>query len=187
MKILLHACCAGCAIYTFEALEKKFDHITGFFFNPNIHPYAEFNNRRAALEEYAAKYKKEIAFCEYAPRDFFHEINYKEAKGERCPICWRMRLRRAANFAKENGYDSFTSTLLISPYQDHMLIKVIGEEISKEMGVTFYYEDFRPGFKESQVALKKDALYSQKYCGCIYSEIERYEAKGRKTEIEAPK
>jgi len=179
LKILLHTCCAGCAIYTIKTLEKKFDRVTGFFFNPNIHSYTEFKSRRQALERYALKYDKEIIFAEYHPQEFFHEINYKENKGERCPICWRIRLHKAAVFAKDNGYDSFTTTLLISPYQEHFVVKTIGEDISKEVGLPFYYEDFRIGFNESLDTLKKEELYSQKYCGCIYSEKERYENKER--------
>jgi len=185
MKVLLHTCCAGCAIYTFRALEKKFDRVTGLFFNPNIHPYSEFHNRREALRQFSEKYNKEAAFPEYRPEVFFHEINYKETKGQRCPICWRLRLKEAANFAKDNGYDAFTTTLLISPYQDHSIIKMIGEDLSKETGVSFYYEDLRAGFRDSQDRLKAEGLYSQKYCGCLYSEKERYERKGDKAKQKA--
>jgi len=187
MKILLHACCAGCTIYTFKILEEKFNEVRGFFFNPNIHPYTEFKRREDALKKYADKQKKEIVFRECRPEIFFHEINYKETKGERCPVCWHLRLSKTAEFAKENGYDSFTTTLLISPYQDHLLIKMIGEEVSKEAGIPFYYEDFRIGFRDSQQSLKSEGLYSQKYCGCVYSEKERYEekTKDRKQKIAA--
>lgn len=177
MKILLHTCCAGCAIYTFRVLESKFNQVTGFFFNPNIHPYKEFKSRQEAVKKYADKYGKKMEFREYTPERFFHEVNYKEMHGERCPICWRMRLTEAAAFAKEKGYDSFTTTLLISPYQNHDIVKLIGEEISKEAGIPFYYEDFRPGFNESLGALKAEGLYSQKYCGCLYSEKEKHEKK----------
>ena len=173
MKILLHTCCAGCAIYTFGTLEKKFDKVTGFFFNPNIHPAQEFKHRKDSIQKYAKKHNKEIIFEEYDPKAFFHEVNYKEAHGERCPICWRLRLKKTAELAKARGYDSFTTTLLISPYQDHLVIKAICEGLSKEVDIPFYYEDFRVGFKGSQKALETERLYKQKYCGCIYSEMER--------------
>jgi len=170
MKILLHVCCAGCAIYTIETLEKKFDKVLGLFFNPNIHPRSEFKKRQEALKIYAGKHEKEIVFGDYRPEEFFREVNYKEGDPERCPICWRMRLERSAEFALSGGFDAFTTTLLISPYQDHFCVKEIGEEIAKETGVPFYYEDFRTGFSCSQRFLKSEKLYSQKYCGCIYSE-----------------
>jgi hypothetical protein len=175
VKILLHTCCAGCTIYSFEELEKKFERVAGFFFNPNIHPYREFKDRRTALENYSSRHNKEIIFRDYEPQLFFHEINYKEQKGQRCPACWRLRLLETARFAKENTFDYFTTTLLISPYQDHVLIKTIGEHLAGELDIHFYYEDFRSGFRESQEALREEGLYSQKYCGCIYSEKERFE------------
>ena len=186
MKILFHACCAGCAIYVFETLEKKFAKVTGLFFNPNIHPYTEFKNRQDALKEYTDKYKKKVIFQTYNPQIFFHEINYKETTTERCPICWHLRLNRAANFAKEHGYDSFTTSLLISPYQEHCLVKTVGEDVSKRIGIPFYYEDFRVGFEKSLKILKQEKLYSQKYCGCIYSEKERHEKKGNKNLLKKP-
>jgi len=175
MKVLVHTCCAGCAIYTINTLEHKLGRVTGFFSNPNIHPYTEYQKREKALKSFASKHKKEIVFDDYAPEGFFQEINYKETKGERCPICWKMRLKRAAEFAKANSYNAFTTTLLISPYQEHFVVKIIGEEVAKETEVPFYYEDFRTGFRDSQQSLKKEGLYSQKYCGCIYSERERFE------------
>jgi predicted adenine nucleotide alpha hydrolase (AANH) superfamily ATPase len=92
---------------------------------------------------------------------------------ERCPLCWELRLSETANFAKSNGFDAFTTTLLISPYQDHKKVKEIGEKIAAEKGIQFYYQDFRPGFRDGQEQAKKENLYRQKYCGCVFSELER--------------
>jgi predicted adenine nucleotide alpha hydrolase (AANH) superfamily ATPase len=95
-------------------------------------------------------------------------------EGDRCGDCFRMRLEKTAAVAKEEGFDSFTTTLLISPYQKHELLKEMGEQIAEEQGIEFHYEDFRPGFRESHRLSRELDIYHQKYCGCIYSEWERY-------------
>ena len=89
-------------------------------------------------------------------------------------LCWELRLKKTALFAKDNGYSFFSSTLLVSPYQDQDALKKIGEKIAVESGVAFYYEDFRPGFRKAHEDAKAQGFYCQKYCGCIYSEIERF-------------
>jgi hypothetical protein len=97
----------------------------------------------------------------------------KEDSKERCSLCWTLRLKKTAKLAKERGFESFSTTLLVSPYQDQELLKKIGNEIAKEEGIEFYYEDFRPGFKKAHEEARIKGIYCQKYCGCIYSEIER--------------
>ena len=181
MKLLLHICCGPCALYPIkELLNKKFDKVTGFFYNPNIHPPSEYKRRRDALLEAVSKTEFEIIYPEYRMEEYFRKIFLDEGRGqaclsptERCSLCWELRLSETANFAKGNGFDAFATTLLISPYQDHEKIKRIGEKIAGEKGVQFYYQDFRPGFKDGQEQAKKENLYRQKYCGCVFSELER--------------
>lgn len=176
MKLLLHICCAPCGIYPFEELKKEgFAAITGFFYNPNIHPYTEYINRRSALEEYSKRYKIPVIFHKYDIENFFRRISGNEETTERCRLCWRMRLDETAAFASLNNYDIFTTTLLVSPYQDQRMIKDIGEEVSKKYNINFFYKDFTDGFRKAQYKAKEEHLYRQKYCGCIFSEKERFQ------------
>lgn len=99
------------------------------------------------------------------------------AKPERCRICYRLRLGKTAAMARERGFKAFSTTLLISPYQDHDLLKQVGEEMGAEHGVNFYYEDLRKGWSERGRLTRQYGLYRQQYCGCIYSEWERYRPK----------
>jgi len=156
-----------------ELLAKRFDNITGFFYNPNIHPPSEYKRRRDTLCETALKIGFKVVIPEYRMKDYFKRIFSKEDAPERCSICWEMRLSETASFAKTNGFDAFTTTLLISPYQDHEKIKRIGEEIANKNGIAFYYQDFRSGFRDGQEQAKRENLYRQKYCGCVFSELER--------------
>ncbi len=174
MRLLLHTCCAPCLIYPLERLTEKGFEVTGFFYNPNIHPFPEYNKRKEALAEFNKKSAIDIIYLDYSPWEFFRAINLKENKSERCAICWRLRLTKTAEFAKEKGFDCFSTTLLVSPYQDQELLRKTGEDISRVLKVIFYYEDFRPGFKKAQELAKEEGIYRQKYCGCIYSEMERF-------------
>ena len=179
MRVLLHTCCGPCLIYPHERLNNSGFHITAFFYNPNIHGFREYINRRQALEEYGKSKDIEILYPGYNPKEFFNYVNEKEFSKERCLLCWRLRLEETARIATEKKFDYFSTTLLVSPYQDQGSIKKIGVDISKKKGVDFYYEDFRPGFRQAHNKAKAQGMYCQKYCGCIYSEIERYESKGK--------
>jgi len=117
--------------------------------------------------------RTEVFYPEYRPAEFFQAINLREEAGQRCLICWSLRLEKTARLAREKGFDHFSTTLLVSPYQDHEALKAIGSSVSEEEGVAFYYEDFRPGFREAHNEARSKGIYCQKYCGCIYSEIER--------------
>jgi len=173
MKLLLHTCCAPCLIYPLEQLrEKRFD-VTGFFYNPNIHPLAEYDNRRQAVANFSGADNTEVIYPEYNPAEFFRAINQKETSPERCFICWTLRLKKTAETAKQKEFTYFSTTLLVSPYQDQEKLKKIGNDIANEAGVGFYYEDFRPGFRQAHNQAKAQGIYCQKYCGCIYSELER--------------
>jgi len=172
MKLLLHACCAPCSIQCIKDLRSEGIDFHLFWYNPNIHPYTEYAERRDSLALFAANERLDITLAdEYGLRFFLQEISQAQ---ERCEKCYRLRLERAASFAAREGFSLFSTTLLISPYQDHDAIKRIGEEAGEKYGVDFFYRDFRIFFREGQSAARAEGLYMQKYCGCIFSEEERY-------------
>ncbi len=173
MKILLHTCCAPCLIYPLKKLREEGFEASAIFYNPNIHPWAEYQRRRDAVEAWAKQENCAVAYPEYRPEEFFQAINLQEALPGRCALCWRLRLEKTAQAAKEAGCDYFSSTLLVSPYQDQEKLKQIGTEAALGAGIKFYYADFRPGFREAHTQAKAKGIYCQKYCGCIYSEIEK--------------
>lgn len=175
MNILLHICCGPCAIYCVKDLQAKGNSVEGFFYNPNIHPMAEFIKRKEAAEQVSKSLGCTVHFLsDYQFEEFFNMPASPERQ-ERCPRCWQMRLDRTADYARKNGFDGFTSTLLISPYQDHNRIRQIALNISNKYALSFVYEDFRSGFKESHQLSRAMGLYHQNYCGCLYSERERYQ------------
>jgi len=172
LKLLLHMCCGPCAVYPHQVLSKEHD-ITGLFYNPNIHPYTEYKKRMDTAKEFADKsgYKL-IEIDEYNLEEFLRNAAFRE--GQRCMMCYADRLFRTASVAKKGNFDAFTTTLLVSPFQKHDLIKKIGEEAGAKYGVEFLYKDFREGFREGVEKSKQLGLYRQQYCGCIYSERDRY-------------
>lgn len=173
MKLLLHICCAPCANLPIDVLRQEGMELTGFWFNPNIHPYTEYRSRRNCLQEYAKTIDLPLILRdEYALRPFIRSV--ADHIGSRCATCYQMRLAACAQTAKELGCDGFTSSLLISPYQNHDLIRQVGEEVARDTGVAFYYRDFRPLFRDGQERARQLGFYMQKYCGCIFSEEERY-------------
>jgi len=177
MKILLHICCANCAIYPVKTLRERGVEVTGYFFNHNIHPYQEFRRRLDTVQHYAEEVGLPLVMNDSYGLDEFL-ANVAADPASRCPYCYRSRLEEAARFAAENGFDAFSSSLLYSRYQQHEVIRTIGEELGERFGVKFLYEDFRRGWQEGIVASKALGLYRQQYCGCIYSERDRYQPKG---------
>jgi len=175
--ILLHTCCAPCLIYPLKVLQDAGFEVKGFFYNPNIHPYAEYLRRIEAFT--ALNPGIEIIYPEYLPQEYFRAVHLKEdaPSPERCVICWKLRLQKTAQAAKLTGFDYFTTSLLVSPYQDQGLLRKIGEEVASDEGVKFHYADFRPGFREAHNEAHNKGIYCQKYCGCIFSEIERFKKK----------
>ena len=171
--MLLHACCGPCATYTVRRLRDEGFDVTAYWYNPNIHPFTEHRSRLEAMKTLAIAMDLPLIVAEgYDMIDYFRAVVGHE--GQRCGDCFRMRLARTAAVAREHGFSSFTTTLLISPYQDHDLLKEVGEKVATEQGVAFHYEDFRPGFRESHQLSREYDLYRQKYCGCVYSEWERF-------------
>jgi epoxyqueuosine reductase len=172
-KVLLHVCCANCAIYPNELLREEGYEVTGFFFNPNIHPYQEYAKRRDTVVQYSEKTGLRMMYRdEYLLETFLRNVAHRET--ERCGYCYSLRLETAAREAKAGCFDAFSTSLLYSIYQNHSLIRETGERLAAEIGIPFLYEDFRPGWRKGIEVSKALGLYRQKYCGCIYSEKERF-------------
>ena len=173
MKTLLHICCAPCANQCVAVLRGEDIQVTGFWFNPNIHPFTEYRERRNCLRSFAESVNLPlIEQNDYALRPFVRAV--AEDIENRCVKCYEMRLFETARVAKEQGFDSFTSSLFISPYQNHSLMKSVAERAAETYGVEFLYRDFREVFRAGQEYAKEHCFYMQKYCGCVFSEEERY-------------
>jgi hypothetical protein len=164
-------------IYPLESLYKQKTEVTGFFYNPNICPLPEYQKRRQAIVDLSTENKCEVIYSEYLPSEFMQAVELNKEQPVRCLICWRLRLEKTAQAAKDKGFDSFSTTLLVSPYQDQEALKKIGEDIAEQAGVYFHYEDFRPGFRKAHNLAKEKGIYCQNYCGCMYSYMERCEKK----------
>lgn len=178
---MMHICCAPCLLAPLSVLRQEGIGFSGVFINPNIHPYREYMKRRTALEtlQEREREKLDIDFIGgYGLESFLGLVapgGVPVSKAERCHRCWELRLRGAAKHAREKKFDVFSSTLLASPMQNHDIIREIGETVAAEEGIGFYYRDFRGAFAEAQEKAKKMSLYRQQYCGCIFSEQERFD------------
>jgi epoxyqueuosine reductase len=173
MNILLHTCCGPCALYPLRRLRAAAHTVTGFFFNHNIHPFQEYVRRLEAAQRMADEASMALMVRDdYDLEGFLANVAAEPAK--RCSYCYASRLRAAAGAASEHGFEAFTTSLLYSRYQRHEEIRTHGEQAGREFGVTFFYEDFRSGWQEGIRLSKEMGLYRQQYCGCIYSEKERY-------------
>ncbi|MDR2144296.1 MAG: epoxyqueuosine reductase QueH [Treponema sp.] len=183
MNLLLHVCCAPCSVMCVETLKSEGIEMELYWYNPNIHPFTEYKSRRDCLAGYA----KDLGLAlvvedQYGLRDFIAGIQCRNtgphsdpfAFPGRCAFCYRLRLEKAARAAKERGIAAFSTSLLISPYQDHELIKKTAQAAAEHYGVEFLYRDFRPFFRDGQAKARAAGRYMQKYCGCVFSEEERY-------------
>ena len=179
MNILLHSCCGPCTIYPLSRLRSQNHDVTAYFNNPNIHPYKEFKRRLNTLKEFAQSERFPlISENQYGLTEFLQKVVFKEKS--RCPICYEMRLEKTAQYAAENDFDGFTTTLLYSRYQNHELLIAQCEKLATSYSLQFIYEDFRTGWQQGiDLSIEKD-MYRQPYCGCIYSEQERYDKSLRK-------
>lgn len=181
MKILLHICCGPCSLYPLHALRRAGHDVTGFFYNHNIHPYQEYARRLQAAQEMAERESLPLLVRdEYDLEGFLAAVAH--APHTRCTYCYASRLRATAGVARGGGFDAFSASLLYSRYQRHDEIRQLGERIAGECDIPFYYEDFRPGWQEGIRLSKEMGLYRQQYCGCIYSEKERYVPRSDKAE-----
>ena len=173
MNILLHTCCGPCALYPLRTLRNAGHDVTGLFFNPNIHPYQEYILRRDAVVRMAELESMPLIMRDdYDLEGFLANVAAQPEK--RCTYCYASRLRATAQAAAQEGFDAFSATLLYSRYQKHDEIRELGEQLGRECGVPFHYQDFRPGWQEGIRLSRELGLYRQQYCGCIYSEKERY-------------
>ena len=143
-SVLMHTCCAPCSLSCIDPLRAEGIEPVAFWYNPNIHPWKEYEARRDCLLAYA-------------------------------PYCYQHRLEETALYAAEHGYEAFTSTLLASLYQDHDGIKAAAEKYARQYGVEFLYRDFRPNFRAGNQRARELGFYMQKYCGCVFSEQDRYQ------------
>ncbi len=172
MKILLHCCCGPCAIHPVARLRDQGHELRAYFSN-HIHPWTEWKKRLDTLTEWAAKNDLPVIVDErYELVKFLRRAVFRES--QRCLFCYHDRLERSARLAKKSGFQAFTTTLLYSKFQRHDTIRELGEELGRRYGIAFHYEDFRSGWKEGIELSKRAGMYRQQYCGCIYSEAERY-------------
>lgn len=179
-SLLLHSCCAPCSSYVLEYLSEYFS-ITVLYYNPNISPEKEYEARVAEqkrfIEEFPAKHPVSFLAGEYVPEQFYSAVKGLERcpeGGDRCTVCYEMRLREAAEAALRGGFDYFTTTLSISPLKNAEKLNTIGKALSEEYGVSYLYSDFKKknGYKRSVELSAEYQLYRQNYCGCVFSKNE---------------
>jgi epoxyqueuosine reductase len=173
MRILLHACCAPCLVHPLDDLRHEGHEVTAIFFNPNIHPYAEYLRRLDAFTVYARDNHVRVlnADLNAGMEEWLREVVFREA--QRCRVCFNFRMDAVAEMAQAKGFDAFSTTLLYSRFQKHDLLKQMCEAASEKHGIPFVYRDWRTGWNEGVKKYRKLGLYRQKYCGCVYSEKER--------------
>ena len=180
-KMLLHVCCAPCSSYVLELLQRDYD-ITIFFYNPNITIEEEYDKRLDELERFVVRAPfaagVDVVRGSFEPEVFFdvsRGLEQVPEKGIRCYKCYELRMRETALYAVRNGFQIFTTSLSISPHKNATWINEIGEKLSKEYGIEYYYSDFKKknGYARSIELSKEFDLYRQDYCGCAYSKAER--------------
>jgi epoxyqueuosine reductase len=179
MKLLMHICCSNCCIYPLENFLMKGIDIRGFWYNPNIHPYTEYSGRLDSLKKLQTLWGLDIEYLDDYALDYFLKSVAGRGAG-RCAVCYSIRLERTAETAKKMNLSGFTTSLFASPYQKFDMIIALGTEIGKKHGIEFYWEDLRKGWAASRDLSREFGLYRQKYCGCVYSEMERYLKRGGK-------
>lgn len=174
MKLLMHVCCAPCSVYCIEELRNEGIEPTLYWYNPNIHPYMEYKARRDCLKEYANIINVKAIFEEEYGLDLFCKNVISNLNSRCVNYCYPVRLKKTFEYAKKHGYDTVTTTLLYSIYQQHDYIKQLMKQYSKEYKIDFLYRDFRIGFWKGHQKAYDLGLYMQKYCGCIFSREMRY-------------
>lgn len=173
MRILLHICCGPCTIGPWRVLTEDAHEVKAYFYNPNIHPLIEFRRRLKAVKVLQDRLPVEVEFEEdYGLRSFLEEVDWEG--GNRCRGCYRMRLIKTARMAAGEGFDAFTTTLLASEHQKHNMVREIGEACADQEDIAFLYRDWRHLAEPNHDDGKSMNLYLQQYCGCIFSEYDRY-------------
>ena len=172
-SVLIHSCCAHCAAYTVDYWREQGYEVNALWYNPNIHPYMEHQARLGTMQSLAQEMNLPLIITEgYDIIEYFRQVVGHEA--QRCQYCFRLRLSKTAETAHRMGSSAFTTTLLISPHQKHDLLREIGNQLAEEMGIPFLYADLRKRYSDSRRMTKQLDLHRQQYCGCVYSEWERY-------------
>lgn len=186
MKILLHTCCSNCTIHPYAVLQKSGHRVTGYWYNPNIHPAAEYSHRLESMRRFQDLWKADVIYNDhYGLVEFVRAVAGRE--NDRCRTCYLMRLEETARVAAREKFDAFSTSLLISPYQNQGLIAETGRLLAARFNVEFYFQDFRDGFRQALQEARESGFYLQKHCGCIYSEQDAFmKRKGRKAP-EAPR
>jgi len=174
MKLLMHTCCAPCSVHCIESLRNEGIEPTLYWYNPNIHPYIEYKTRRDTLKQYSEMINVQAIFEDEYGLDEFCKNVINDLPNRCANYCYKVRLEQTAKYAKENGYDAITTTLFVSPYQKHEELKKVLEQVAKKYELEAVYRDFRTGFRQGQNKARELGLYMQKYCGCIFSEEDRY-------------
>ena len=176
IKVLLHICCGPCGVAFISGIIDEGFLPVLLWHNPNIHPFMEYKNRRMSALNFAELHKLAIEADEdYGLRDFVYDTSeYMDNRRERCGYCYRSRLEHTAKYAAKHGYTAFSTTLLASPYQDFDTICKVGHKIAKKYKCEFIVRDFRENFRAAMDEARKMGLYMQKYCGCVFSEEERF-------------
>lgn len=174
-SLLLHVCCGNCACFPKKILEENGFEITGFWYNPNIHPYLEYQRRLMTAGYFAHRVNLPVIWdTSYNLEEFINNLHGNFTSPQRCSSCYTLRLYKTAKVAYENKFKLFSTTLLYSIHQENDLIRTIGDKAAREYGIEFYYSDFRKGWQEGIKISKELNLYRQDYCGCTFSEKERY-------------
>ena len=172
-KMLLHSCCGPCSTAVIDFLKNDYD-LTIFYYNPNIDTQEEYLHRLNEQKRYCKVVNVEVIEEGYKSEDFLSQVKGLEKEkegGARCPVCFKIRLRRTAQVAKEKGFDCFGTTLTVSPHKNAEIINAIGKEVEKEEGIEFIEGNYKKkdGYKKSIILSKEYNLYRQNYCGCKFS------------------
>ncbi|MBN1298634.1 MAG: epoxyqueuosine reductase QueH [Actinobacteria bacterium] len=172
-KMLLHACCANCLMHPYQLLKDSFD-ITVYFYNPNIHPFDEYDKRLADVKRVCQNLGIKMHAGPYDCRRWFEYTDIYTGEpegGKRCSLCFYKRLKRTAVLAKKCNFDIFATTLSVSPHKNADVINKVAEEISSDTGISYYFSNFKKkdGFKKTMYMASQFNVYRQKYCGCVYS------------------
>lgn len=179
-KVLLHICCGPCVIFPLEVLNANGFLVEGFFYNPNIQPADEYRKRKDVMRAAQDIFGITVHMGDYEEAFYRDAVKGAHDAYARCSGCFDLRLTKTFQYAEANDFDYFTTTLLVSPYQDQQLINAIGVRIAKDSSVQFLFDDFRPGFRKAHTRARELGLYSQKYCGCLASLEERKQEKAQK-------
>jgi predicted adenine nucleotide alpha hydrolase (AANH) superfamily ATPase len=171
--IIVDTCCGPCALPALRLFAAPSWQAHYLFYNPNVHPFREYRRRLESFEELMAREKQAYTVVPYEPEEWIRAVAFREES--RCELCYRLRLRKAADIAIEEGFEVLTTTLFASPYQDHGLVALLGNSICRSRGLEFVTWDGREGYYDAIATARERGLYTQPYCGCLLSERERYD------------